>query len=186
MNELEKKLLLTEDEYNYLLKYFGQGESIIKQVNYYFDTEDLSMNSDNVTCRIRMRETNCKGTLKRHFVDTDCSSETEIEIRNGVFDNSFIDMGLQLQGELITERHVILKNPICEVVLDKNDYLGHTDYELEIEYAPDHEKEANSKMQTITDVLLRHFPSLTQENITLRCKNTQSKSKRFFERKTKK
>ena len=55
MIELEKKLLLTKEEFNSLLLYFGNEKQCVKQVNYYFDTEDLSMNRQGVTCRIRLK-----------------------------------------------------------------------------------------------------------------------------------
>ena len=190
MTEYEKKMLLSKEEYEYLMEHLGHDgpmfpKPVIKHTNYYFDTDDLSMNRQNTTCRIRLKDGKYKATMKSHSENGGQSTETEMEVRDGMQDNDFTDMGLKLQGELTTHRCIILKDEHCEVVLDKNEYLGHTDYELEIEYAPDHEKEANEKMQTITGVLLRHFPLLTQENIILCCKNTQSKSKRFFERKTK-
>ena len=61
-----------------------------------------------------------------------------MEIRNGLESNAFTDMGLKLQGELVTKRCIVFKDADCEVVLDKNEYLGHKDFELEIEYTPDH------------------------------------------------
>ena len=71
---------------------------------------------------------------------------------------------------------------MCEVFLDKNDYLGYTDYELEIEYSLDHENEALIVLHRIETILLNNNPSLTLKEFAMRCQNTQSKSKRFFER----
>lgn len=183
MIEHERKILLSKDEYSYLLKKFGQDKPIIKQINYYFDTNDLAMNNQNITCRIRLKDGKYQGTIKQHFPETDHSTETEIDIRNGVYDNTFTDMGLILQGELVTERCVILKNPNIEVVLDKNVYLGHTDYELEIEYLPNYIYDINTTLQKITNILVDHHFSISLKEIMLRCKNAQSKCKRFFERK---
>lgn len=182
MIELEKKLLISKEEYDHILKTFGYGRSITSQINYYFDTEDLSMNMQNITCRIRLKDGKYQATMKQHMSKNDCSTETNMIVKNGIYDNSFVDMGLKLQGELITERSIIIKNENCEVVLDKNTYLGETDYEVEIEYAADHEDEARIVFQKITDVLMHHSPTTTQDDITNRINKTQSKSKRFFER----
>ncbi|MBR4031261.1 MAG: CYTH domain-containing protein [Clostridia bacterium] len=182
MTEFEKKLILSEDEYNHLMKHLGQDKMTVTQINYYFDTDDFDMNRENTTCRIRLKNGKYMATMKLHSEGNDNSTEIDLLIRNGIYDNTFIDMGLKLQGELITKRCLILQDDICEVVLDKNDYLGHTDYELEVEYSPGHENEALIILRCIETVLLYNDPSLTLKELALRCENTPNKSKRFFER----
>lgn len=181
MTELEKKVLLTAQEYTILLEQFGQGKPIARQINYYFDANDLSMNEQNVTCRIRLRDGKYQGTMKRHRSETDGSTEIEIEVRNGIYDNAFLDMGLRLKGELVTERCVIRKDACCEVVLDKNEYLGSTDYELEIEYRSGQEKRADEVMRSIADVLRSCNPASTRKTMAPRYP-AESKSGRFFRR----
>ena len=71
MTELEKKLLLTEDEYDYLMEHLGYESPLIQkpivtQINYYFDTDDFSMNRQNTTCRIRLKDGKYKATMKKH------------------------------------------------------------------------------------------------------------------------
>ena len=185
MIEIEKKMLLTKQEYECLLRCFGQAHRSIKQINYYFDTADLAMNAQNITCRVRFKDGKYKGTMKRHIANSDQSIETDIKVRNGVIDNDFIDMGLKLQGMLTTERHVILRDSNCEVILDQNDYLGYTDYELEIEHLPNTEKNFNFTALSLLDILPYRILSLTPQDIILRCKETQSKSQRFFSRRMK-
>lgn len=180
MIETEKKLLLTKDEYDCLFSCFGKDKPIVRQINYYFDTEELSMNKQNITCRIRLKDGKYKGTIKHHAQNSDQSREIEIDVRNGLYDNIFVDMGLKRQGKLTTERCIILKDTVCEVVLDKNDYLGYTDYELEIEYAPGCESYAVSTLKTIADVLIHHNSSIN--DVAQRTCNVKSKSKRFFEK----
>ena len=189
MIELEKKMLLTKEEYDYLLEHFAKDapmkeKPIVKQVNYYFDTKDLSMNRKNITCRIRLKDHKYKGTMKRHSEKPDHSTEISVEVRNGIFDNGFLDMGLTLQGALATDRCVIIKDAHCEAVLDKNRYLDCEDYELEIEYAPEHETEAMSILRIVKDMLpgRQGLPAYRdsfseQPNIPI-----PSKSSRFFER----
>lgn len=147
MTELEKKLLLTEDEYEYLMDHLSYGCPLIQkpittQVNYYFGSDDFSMNRQNAACRIRLKDGKHKATMKKHSSGTDQSTETEMEIHTGLESNAFTNMGLKLQGELITNRCVLIKAANYEVVLDKNKYLGHADYELEIDYTQEHEKDA--------------------------------------------
>ena len=187
MTELEKKLLLTEDEYNYLMERLGYESSLVqkpitKQINYYFDTDDLVMNRKNTTCRIRLKDGEYKAIMKQHSSNTDQSTETEMEIYKGLDNNSFTDMGLKLQGELVTERCVILKNIGCEAVLDKNEYLGHTDYELEIEYLPEFENYAQTIYRIILDMLTQRKCLLAYKESYEHKPSAPSKSNRFFGR----
>ena len=187
MTELEKKILLTEDEYDYLMEHFGYENPLIQkpittQINYYFDTDDFSMNRNNTTCRIRWKDGNYKATMKKHSSDTDQSTETEMKIYDGLESNAFIDMGLKLQGELITKRCVIMKDVNCEIVLDKNEYLGYTDYELEIEYAPGHEKDAQTILKIFRDMLTRRKCFLVYKESAANLPSVPSKSNRFFEK----
>ena len=187
MIELEKKLLISKEEYDYLMERLGYNallnpKPIVKQINYYFDTDDLSMNRQNITCRIRLKDGKYKGTMKNHFGNGDKSTETEMEVRDGIQDNAFIDMGLTLQGELVTYRCIILKDKHCEVVLDKNEYFGTIDYEIEIEYAPKYDKEAQAIYQLFLDMLAQRKCFLANKE---NCKERQmvpSKSSRFFKR----
>ena len=163
MTELEKKLLLTEDEYDYLMEHLGYESPLIQkpittQVNYYFDTDDFSMNRQNTTCRIRLKDGKYKATMKKHASGSDQSTETELEIYNGLESNAFTDMGLKLQGELVTKRCVVFKDKSCEAVLDKNEYLDHKDFELEIEYTEDHEKDAQAILKVFRDMKLEFSP----------------------------
>ena len=187
MNELEKKLLLTEDEYDYLMEHLGYESPLIQkpittQVNYYFDTDDFSMNRQNTTCRIRLKDGKYKATMKKHASGSDQSTETEMEIYNGLESNAFTDMGLKLQGELVTKRCVVLKDTNCEAVLDKNEYLGQTDYELEIEYTPEHENDAQAILKGFRDMLTRRKCFLAYKESLKDAPDVPSKSSRFFER----
>ena len=186
MIELEKKLLLTKDEYEYLMACFGYDGSlvrkaIVKQINYYYDTDDLSMNRQNTTCRIRLKNGTYKGTMKQHLPNLEHSTESEMEIYDGLNSNAFTKMGLKLKGSLVTERCCIFKDTECEVVIDKNEYLAVTDYELEIEYFPGFEQRAEDIFKMITDYLVQ-LTSNSASCYAERATKTPSKSERFFER----
>lgn len=187
MTELEKKLMLTEDEYDYLMERFGYESPLIKkpittQINYYFDTDDFLMNRQNTTCRIRLKDGKYKATMKKHSSGGDQSTETEMEIRNGLESNAFTDMGLKLQGKLVTKRCVVFKDANCEAVLDKNEYLGHKDFELEIEYTPDHKNDAQEILKIFKELTRRDCFPAYKESLK-KAHDVTSKSSRFFERK---
>ena len=187
MTELEKKLLLTEDEYDYLMEHLGYEspliqKPIITQINYYFDTDDFSMNRQSTTCRIRLKDGKYKATMKKHASGGDQSTETEMEIYNGLENNAFTEMGLKLQGELVTNRCVVFKDKSCEAVLDKNEYLGQTDYELEIEYTPEHENDAQAILNVFRDMITRRKCFLAYKESLQEAPDVPSKSSRFFER----
>lgn len=181
MIEKEKKVLLTQKEYSCLLEHFGTKENMIKQSNYYFDTYNLSMNKRNITCRIRFKDGKYKATIKKHTIAAEDNYETDIEVRNGIHDNVFIDLGLEMQGELITERCVLIESDHYTVFLDRNEYQNCVDYELEIEYTSNFEQEASAILHTLSDILLYHNSALTSQVLIDRCKNAKSKSQRFFE-----
>lgn len=180
MTECEKKLLLSEEAYNALMEQFSSSrKAIVTQVNYYFDTDDFAMSRQNTTCRIRLKDGQYQATMKRHAAGTDQSTEAEMEIYAGLDNNAFTDMGLKLWGALTTHRCVLLKNPHLEVVLDRNEYLGYTDYELEIEYLPEYEKEARAVLKEVEKALQRKRSPIYNIGIFSAGLN---KSKRFFKR----
>lgn len=184
MYEFEKKLLLTEEEYQVLLMYFGRDLSTEKQINYYFDTDDYSMNQKGITCRIRYKNGKYRATMKSHQVlSDDCSIESDSDVQNGLEKNCFTDMGLTLQGSLTTERTVVLKNASYEMILDRNRYLGEIDYELEIEYPDGGQHQATQLMEKVCEILLKNCRTTTIRSIRERMKQNRCKSRRFFEKK---
>ena len=184
MTEFEKKLLLTKKDYELLLARFG-CERTIKQINSYFDTEDLAMNRENVTCRIRSKDGKYEGRMKRHAPNGDQSTEIKIKIYDGLRHNTFTDMGLKLQGSLTTERHVIQRCDGIEAVLDKNEYLDETDYELEVEYSPNQEKEAKALFDLFCSTLAQNQRTPKNQESYQSLSRIPSKSNRFFTKKTK-
>ena len=183
MHEYEKKMLLSEKEYLYLLKR-SKIINQIEQTNFYFDTDDLLMNSRGITCRIRKKGNQYKAIVKWHVGECgDCSIEENLYKKDTFDAIVFEKMGLKLQGELLTVRTVIHKDVFCEIVLDKNSYLGYTDFELEIEYIPEHEEEALQHLKSIATCFAKANITNSEEAFMLRINRSMSKSKRFFERK---
>lgn len=186
MLELEKKILLTEKEYIALTTNLCRSVPVLRQTNYYFDTEDLSMNKNGITCRIRAKDGKFKSTVKRHYTgDKDCSNEIDGEVKDYFDLDTFKDMGLILQGSLVTERIVLYKDKFCKAVIDRNTYLGFTDYELEIEYTEGHGDEAMHIIKDIAKTLSNYLEFYPAEELLNRVGKSKSKSERFFERKLK-
>ena len=189
MTEHEKKRLLTKDEYEYLMEHFQRISPLYKrtvntQINYYFDTEDLSMTQKNITCRIRLSNGQYKAIMKQHIKDTDRSIETEMEIHNGIDRNAFTNKGLRLFGKMTTERCIVMEVSGCKVVLDKNEYLDTIDYELEVEYDPQNEIVARIIFQYLSNEIVQKNRMREHGETPVILKTTTSKSSRFFDRYT--
>lgn len=185
MLEFEKKWLLTQVEYEVLKLQFAGNSSTTVQTNYYFDTDDCSMNRQGITCRIRGKNGRYRVTIKNHQVNcNDCSHEATIAETTQFDVSVFYALGLQLQGELTTERTLLYEDAFCKMELDKNRFLGCTDYELEIEYTEGHIESVLAVLEQVAYALRSVNEEITAKWLYVHT-NAQSKSQRFFERKTK-
>lgn len=177
MLEYEKKILLTAEEYEMIVSKFCKRLQSKRQINYYFDTDDLDMNRKGITCRIRLKDGIYTTTIKNHSMkDKDCSFEEIISEKTEYDAEYFEKLNLKLHGELITERTILYKDQFCEIVVDCNTYLEHADFELEIEYSEGCEEKVNKSILDIAKAL---------ENIDdflNRVGQNKSKSQRFFEK----
>ena len=111
-------------------------------------------------------------------------------ISESVFENSttfddtvFRNLGLDFQGALTTQRVIWLKTESLTVVLDHNLYLGHSDYELEVEYAIGCEAEADAFIKGLAKILHTFGVCDNPDEFCLRSLFQKSKSNRFFQRK---
>ena len=183
MLEFEKKIMLTAEEYN-AISLMRKNDNLPKiQTNYYFDTDDLSMNKKGITCRIRGENGKFVATIKNHNrKHPDCSIEDDL-VENKEFDRKIFDtLGLRYQGELVTRRVMIHKDSDCEIVIDKNTYGGVTDFELEIEYCEGREKVAQSLLEDIAKELVFAGLLTNKDEFLHRVGLCKSKSQRFFDR----
>lgn len=158
MIENEFKVMLTEQQYGKVLSMFGWDCSAM-QVNHYYDTKELALSSGHITVRVRE-----KGG--RYFL--------QVKLPNGA-DFSRIELEKELDGipgEISAETLNSLAGgnaPMtlpavsrlgtlstlrsvkhiagAEIDLDKSEYFGKTDYELEIEFTD--ESAARSVMDEI-------------------------------------
>lgn len=183
MLEYEKKIILTADEYHSILKRLCKDIPRQIQTNYYFDNDDLAMNEKGVTCRIRQKGGKYKATIKSHNAEhPDCSIEVDLSEKTEFDPQIFTVFGFHHQGELVTERVVIHKDSTCEMVIDRNVYLGHTDFELEVEYGKGGEGQAQMLIEDIATCLAAAGRLTNIDAFIARVGQGGSKSQRFFER----
>ncbi|MEQ6375510.1 CYTH domain-containing protein [Bacillaceae bacterium S4-13-58] len=148
--EIEFKNLLTKKEYDHLIQAFNiADQEPFHQVNHYFETSDLKLKANQSALRIRQKENKWVLTLKEPHPDglletneTLDQKDAEVWLKNGFGPSNEVkarlsDMEVDLEqlhylGELETER-LEKEIPNGLLVLDKNQYLGVIDYELEFE-----------------------------------------------------
>lgn len=142
--DVEFKSLLTETEYLKLLDYFKNSKSDV-QTNHYFDTKRFSLKAINASLRVRERE-NLELTLKRKKgYNTDIKS---VPISKKDFDN-LVNTGVITDEAIASDVQALIKDqklvnflslktlryyvPYGNGILniDKSEYLGLCDYEME-------------------------------------------------------
>ncbi|KEY62734.1 CYTH domain-containing protein [Lactococcus lactis] len=149
MIEKEYKILLSSFQYE-KIKQILEFSEFREQNNYYYETELFELVNKGLTTRIRaVRDEylfQIKNKLKNkvHGVTTKEEFEQSIKEIPKVIEVEKIEniLGFKLNidskyayniGVLNTKRYICYMND-CEIALDKNEYLGKTDFELEIEF----------------------------------------------------
>ena len=181
MKELEKKIMLSSDEYNLIRRLgFGFGD-VQRQTNYYYDTDDYKYNEQNITLRIRETNGEYEATIKKRYEESEnYRTEETVNCRNENDTKLFYDYGVKLQGEMVTERCVSEPKPGVKIMLDHNRYLGGHDYELEIEYDEGMEGEMYFYIESFAMCLTHYGLIQCVTDFNSRGMNPMSKSKRFF------
>lgn len=183
MLEYEHKVILTPDEYKCIFEHLAGGAPSSVQTNYYYDTDDMKMNSRKTTCRIREKNGIYTAVIKEHLPTVGLSKETVICTGESRDASVFEHMGLKSQGSLRTERTVLHSDDYIKAMIDENIYLGCTDYELEVEYRPGCEEPAAVYMQNAYELCLSNLGNPSSASFFERARSAKSKSERFFERK---
>ena len=177
MIEYEYKVMLSKEEYD-RVKAVYQWDSVINQVNYYYDTTDFYLRRNDITFRIREIDGTYRLQIKyRDASDFQYASKVEVEYPIEGVKKHFpvldyqkylskieVNSDLMLLGSLKTNRW-IKKLDVTEICLDYNQYLDTEDYELELEF-----KDDNTEAQKIISTF-RISPV-----------KGQGKYRRFFER----
>lgn len=140
MLERELKALLDVNQYELLLDLFEWNDKNT-QINYYYAKKDIK---NEITIRIRAKNNKyvlqIKVAIPNSYTDKiefekevthvlpSIDSNTIKSISNIVYKDVY------LIGALVTQRNTLFWSKGVTVYLDRNEYLGMVDYELEIEY----------------------------------------------------
>jgi uncharacterized protein YjbK len=181
MLEFEKKIILSQTEYEKLCSVYQKP--IVIQENYYYDTAEQDYNRKGITLRIRKKGDKYTATVKIHSVDSDCSKELSREAESEYDTALFAGKNVVLQGCMQTERMCIPMENSIVVMLDKNTYLGMTDYEMEIEYHPRREQFCEEIIDELASKVVRYHSGMLAYDFMKRAEQSKTKSERFFERK---
>lgn len=157
MLEKEIKIILTQDEYDLVKRSFGFS-TVITQVNNYYRSNACAERRISV----RVREVGGRKLLQVKSPVSDSGSlavreETERELGSVpkridaavLREVCGVDGCAMLVGSLTTERALCYDYEGVELALDKNEYLGITDYELEAEYTGDHPDELIAELAAL-------------------------------------
>ncbi|MDE7192506.1 MAG: CYTH domain-containing protein, partial [Oscillospiraceae bacterium] len=146
MVENEFKVMLKRGQYETLLALY-EWDKVIQQTNYYYDTAELTLSDRHVTCRVRKIGGECFLQIKlpngkdysrielEKKLGAEIPEELSAELLNALAgDRAELPLpDVRLLGALSTSRSV-KRFEGAEIDLDKSEYFGKTDYELEIEF----------------------------------------------------
>ncbi|MBJ8030401.1 CYTH domain-containing protein [Bacillus cereus group sp. N21] len=171
MREKEYKHMLNETQYLKILEYLQYNYQIEFKINinYFFDTPNLDLSKKGITLRVRQINSKLVLDIKMPGVKNgyliqreEISKEIKefpifINLRNLPIYEIIPDVkGAQLIGTLVTERYSCKVQEGIIIDLDKSSYLGALDYELEVEFHSDFEKEAYGFFQKLIGDLKRN------------------------------
>src|SRR5574337_345422 len=161
--EIEYKTLLSLSEFDQLGKRFSHVAPV-RQTNHYFDTPDLKLRANKLSLRIRTFDDAAEMTLKipqkvgnlehnialtseeaNAILATKTLPQNCINIQNilELLKGYAIDLSaIRVLGSLTTTRREY-ETSIGLMALDKNEYSGRLDYELELEVADARSGEKN-------------------------------------------
>lgn len=175
--EIEFKTKVSKELYFDLLNKFNLENNIFKQTNYYFDTPDLKLNKDKVVLRIRERGENYKVTLKSqsefgaHEYHVLLSSDQAHEmIKNGFNVSQFFDdysYDVTLQADLVNYRAKTFY-PGGDLFVDKCEYCGLVDYEIEFE-VDNYEEGYKAWLELLNDNNITQSPTRRKSERALTC-----------------
>lgn len=154
MTENEFKIMLTEAQYNAVHSLYS-WDSELEQVNHYYDTGDLYYSDNHITVRVR---TISGKFLLQMKLPADVLPEAENSesglsaVSRKELEREFSEIPESISGSVLSELSGISGLPDAkllgclytarsvkrftggEIDLDKSEYFGKTDYELEVEF----------------------------------------------------
>ena len=157
MLEKEIKLMLTRSEYELLEKTFDFSSEIVQKNNYYRSSACAEKRIS-----VRVRELGGKKLLQ---VKLPVSSSGSLDIREElereldsvpqVISSELLSEICGIEDEAVFIGALVTKRSLCydyenvELALDKNEYLGMTDYELEAEYTGEYPEGLTARLKEL-------------------------------------
>lgn len=161
MIENEFKVMLDPEQYEKLLAMY-EWNKVIVQTNHYYDTDNFDLEKLHITCRVR--EIDGKYSWQMKFPTYKALSRME-------FEQPLDSLPEEIDADKATRPHPhrhdmlpvvkrigslkTIRNVYCfkggEIDLDKSEYFGKVDYELEIEFTD--EEAARAVLNEITEKL---------------------------------
>lgn len=148
--EFEERLMLNKEQYEELMRLYSSSKdaSIISQINYYFDDEDLSLRNAHKVLRIRVIN-NAKYELTMKIKGDNGDIELNNYLDKNTCDNiiqtlEFNNPSIEEEIKKVTNKNIKLitslkttrlevKFPTHLLVIDVNYYNDVMDYDLEVE-----------------------------------------------------
>ena len=142
MIENEFKVILNKNQYDILAKSYKWDEEI-SQINHYFDTENLELSAQHITCRVR--EISGEFFLQLKLPTGVNFSRVELEKKLDFLPEKIDGKELEKVAENVDFPDVKRLGALCtkrfvkrfdgaEIDLDESRYFGKVDYEIEIEF----------------------------------------------------
>lgn len=145
--EIEYKVLVTKEQFETLASNYP-SLTFIRQINTYYDTEDLQIRKQNGSMRIREKEGHFLFTLKKHVEGGLMEFEKEVPCNDltafqdeeikALLDSYQLTKPLIRLTDLTTDRAVVFTGD-AELCFDHSFYHGLEDYEIEYEYKKEHD-----------------------------------------------
>ncbi len=151
--EIEFKNPITEEMYNKLLRVYNLENNVFLQTNYYFDSNEFSLEKRHIVLRIRHKANKYKVTLKKGTPQGSIEEHVLLSeekalnmIENGFNLKEFFeeDLDVFFLGKLDNHR-VSTPYKEGELFFDKMNYFDIVDYEIEYEVDNYIEGEVNFK-----------------------------------------
>jgi len=185
MLEYCKKLLLYPEEYEILFQITDHVSSPTVFSDYYYDSYDYKMNRESTTYSIRQKSGKNKVTISKYLSDKEIlligSFEDDENINN---QRMYKDTRVILQGNSTTLRIEIYSSEGIVIYIDRNEYLGTTDYELGISYDHKAEENVNTLLCDIARLLYANINEKYAKEFCNRTHFYRSKYQRLLNRKT--
>ncbi|WP_018933328.1 CYTH domain-containing protein [Gracilibacillus lacisalsi] len=177
--EIEFKNLLTNEEYQQLVKHFHSYQlTEMEQKNHYFETADFQLKKHHAALRIREKQGTFQLTLKQPnpngagLLETHCPitpNEAQQWINGHIIAKDEVSKALQAMhinihdlkyGGMLKTNRLECTYDNTTVVLDQSHYNGYTDFELELEAEDEqHGKTVFQQLLTAHQIPKRKTPN---------------------------